>query len=446
MTNDLTYELDLDLDIETLQDYSGNSRISTNSGSTLSVNKDNILNQSRDFVSASNQYISMYDLDTSGDYTIAFWFNADTLAGNPLIVSKDSGTHPTRDLYIQLVSTGRIQAACFDTSSGSHLAQSDIGLFNVGEWHHVVFVRDATNNRNDIYLDGHSVANNTDTYTHRDSSTVIGVGGRFQNNDLYYDGKIGQYFKTWTEALSATQAYQLYLETAHNYQGLFDSLLGGWDSRKDFKDFSGNGNDGTILSPSLTNDKFGVDNSAYDYNDTSGDYISLGNISPTGTDFTFLIMTNFDTITNNTSTLVVSKDNGSTRDFYIGVLDNGTVRFRVNDKSPNLADSATGLVAPGNWHVIMCTCDDSNLDVYLDGLNIKNVSSTGSISWTNQDLEIGRFGNGGNLFDGKSSVSLYWDRKLSADEAKQISDLLHKGYIYPYPQERLGGISQWVVY
>ena len=54
-----------------------------------------------------------------------------------------------------------------------------------------------------------------------------------------------------------------------------NGLVGWWGFNGNANDESGNGNNGTVNGPTLTNDRFGNPNSAYDFDGSTGNHIEI---------------------------------------------------------------------------------------------------------------------------------------------------------------------------
>jgi len=70
--------------------------------------------------------------------------------------------------------------------------------------------------------------------------------------------------KIYNRALSATEVQELYSGIENDYTALFDDSVAYYDFHNDTKDLI-NGNDGTVTGATLTTNRFGMTNTAYDF-------------------------------------------------------------------------------------------------------------------------------------------------------------------------------------
>jgi hypothetical protein len=89
------------------------------------------------------------------------------------------------DQYGLYTSGGTIRG--FARIGGSFTALSSVGTFNDGNWHHVMYVKNATNML--LYIDGSLNASNTSGGINTSSTLDQRIGSRYTNAN-YYDGNI----------------------------------------------------------------------------------------------------------------------------------------------------------------------------------------------------------------------------------------------------------------
>ncbi len=215
-----------------------------------------------------------------------------------------------------------------------------------------------------------------------------------------------------------------------------NGLVGWWPFSGNANDLSGNGNNGTLNGPTLTTDRLGLNNSAYNF-DGLNDWIEVQN----AIDFNFTISQNYCL---SFWSLVNSNDivNGDA----ISKWDNGFGQypFKVqfsslsNGASINLARYGGGL--PQDQTTIQYITDTINSNVfnhvvinfnqvtgisyYLNGVfqGNSNVNSISSIS-NNFPLYFGRRGGASNrFFKGKIDDIGIWNRVLTQQEITNLYD------------------------
>ena len=117
-----------------------------------------------------------------------------------------------------------------------------------------------------------------------------------------------------------------------------NGLVGWWPFNGNANDISGNGNNGTVYGATLTNDRNGNLNSAYDL-DGSNDYIQIPTSNFTNdSGFTFSIWLNANSLANNEDYLFQIGTDPGTRYFGFRLQGNGNgfssrlaVEFRANN-------------------------------------------------------------------------------------------------------------------
>lgn len=454
MVKDLTEGLVLDLDMETLQDYSGNSNDGTNNGTTLTVDKDNRLNQARN-CSGTSQYITVADSSSldlgTGDFTAAIWVkpsvNNTTL--RPFGKDSNSGAGSYTGWFIQRSNTNKVLVATrnYDGASGPQNYLTGTVDVNIASgWTRILFTR--INNVLYLYINGKPDGSLSEaSATNLDNTSTLKVGAMDDvpttsewNGDLFKP-------QVWNRGFTAEEAWIDYIETAHNYIGLFDDLSLGMDMKGDVKDFSGNGNDGTASNVTPTTDNNGLPNSAYIFNGTTS-YIST-TYSPTVTDFTVGVLVKPKDFTpasrNNIMNSWVTGTSSIWADLeifsgqFVFTVDAGGAGFK------QAVSSTTGYTDDSDYVTIIGVRDTSNtlIRLYIDGVQTDSVSIagyTGSLNFTGNVV----FGQRSDLtnwepYDGDMLYSFFEERAMNAGEIKALNDMLKKGKLYPYPQHRIGG-------
>ena len=158
--------------------------------------------------SGSNAFVSVPDdpsLDISGDFSVAFWYNATSAAGgNRNIIEQYSLGD---GFFIYATSGGNLQFLV-DGASGIVNNQFAGGFISDGNWHHVV----ATRSGNDfqMYVDGVANTASTSAIGTVTSTQPLLIGGTSSSD---YEGKLDE-VRVYTRALSGSDVSELY-----NYSG-----------------------------------------------------------------------------------------------------------------------------------------------------------------------------------------------------------------------------------
>jgi hypothetical protein len=204
-------------------------------------------------------------------------------------------------------------------------------------------------------------------------------------------------------------------------------------------DESGNSNNGTVSGATLTQDRFGNPNSAYNFDGVSN-YIAVPD-SPT------LDITGPITIaawikpTVASGNYVVTKGDPTVGGFVYDLdIYPGSVRslfhYQGGGSATRGATGATSIVS-GVWQHVAVTWDGATVTVYYDGqpdgTGPFNINTDGPIRTSNMDLEIGRYFYGGQLcFAGAIDEVYIYNRALSASEIQALYSL-GTGLVAYYP-------------
>jgi len=188
-------------------------------------------------------------------------------------------------------------------------------------------------------------------------------------------------------------------------------------------DSSGNGNNGINYGATLTTDRFGHANSAYDFNGSS--YIATASITnaPLGhspRSFSLWFRSN-----------VISSPNN--RDIFgwgsaPGGINGERFWFTLNYGLPYFCGQGTydfygtGFIGDGNWHNVVITYDSVNVNMYIDG--VFNTTNPRSLNTVNSQIIFGQspmgFGSGTTYLDGDLDDVGIWNRALSSCEISQL--------------------------
>ena len=117
---------------------------------------------------------------------------------------------------------------------------------------------------------------------------------------------------------------------------------------------------------------------------------------------------------------IISKGNSTTNDDYaLRISDKNGVSCRIrNAGGVTVTLDSGGKLTLGKWHHVGCTYDGSRIRVYLNGKEVGNVSQTGLIGTSGQDLFLGSHGATptGRRLEGLLDEVNIWSRVLSEDD------------------------------
>lgn len=325
---------------------------------------------------------------------------------------------------------------------------------NYENWNHLVIV--ANHERYKIYLNGElqlekehisdfSILDNLDIY--------IGIYGSVEGEDpMWYpfNGYLDD-VAIWKKALTEEEIKDLYMgNICYEYQIVKElptytptnNLIAWYPFNGNANDESGNNLHGTVEGAALTTDRFGNENSAYEFNGTSS-YIWVADTSLLDftQSFTFSSWFIADSIydTPGEVRMILSKHRaGIDTDGYVyglwGNSDNadeswGILNFSASPyyTSETYPKDETGFVYVGRWYnyVITFSKESNSLKYYLDGILVDSLSIDFEVVSNSQNLIIGAqhimSGDGyKSYFNGKLDDIGIWDRALSEQEIKGL--------------------------
>ncbi|MBF0378665.1 MAG: LamG domain-containing protein [Desulfamplus sp.] len=208
---------------------------------------------------------------------------------------------------------------------------------------------------------------------------------------------------------------------------LNDGLVGYYTFNGNANDKSGNQNHGSVNGPTLTSDRFGNSNGAYNIVDTQ--YISLNNnIMNNLGDFTIICWIKFGVMNSDINNILgianSSEDNEfnlaynkNSNDFIIDLKGSAYINFNGNI---DLSDS--------KWHFIVFIRDDTKGVLYVDNSKIATISISnqtiisdinGVVIGQDQDCLGGCFDKSQNL-NGDIDDLLIYNRAISESEVQQL--------------------------
>ncbi len=191
-----------------------------------------------------------------------------------------------------------------------------------------------------------------------------------------------------------------------------NGLVGYWPFNGNANDESGNGNNGSVVGATLTNDRLGNPNSAYNFN---FNYIECGYASS-------LILPSALTIgawvkpSNSTQIGIIAQKtyslicyNGS----WLGDCWGGVSPMNVSSVSSVVTDK---------WVFIVYTYSGTNMSIYIDGQLNNTKAATGNISTQNNyPLRIGANSWGpGQYFRGAIDEVFIYNRALTSEEVQAV--------------------------
>jgi hypothetical protein len=207
-----------------------------------------------------------------------------------------------------------------------------------------------------------------------------------------------------------------------------NGLIGWWPFNSNANDESGNGNNGTVNGATLTLDRFGNSNKAYDF-DGIDDWIQVQNDTTLNFSGDISISSWLNADSYDLVSMIVSKHsplcNNNLGTFVYGIWDDGGVgNFKTNFSASPIFTAGSypnnnASVSVNNWYNFITTYSD-NLQIlkyYLNGTLVDSINIDFNITTNPFDLYIGKQDCSNTWhFDGTLDDIGIWNRALTQQE------------------------------
>ena len=284
-------------------------------------------------------------------------------------------------------------------------AYSDVG------WHHWACTFDSSTNTRSIYRDGVQVAqlaSGNATNTAGGSNFLIGrFGVTGAPTPFQFDGQVDE-FRIWNSAITPAQIQA-------NMSNRLPSGTAGMTAYYRFdegsgttvSDFSGNGNTGTIVTPS----GFGFSPVGFVTNGTG--YVDAGNGINLDSPQSFSIECRARHIGNGSQQLIAGMGQvGNEQGLQVGFR--GSDNFFFGFWGDDLDTAAQ--YPDANWHQWACTYDNpsNTRTIYLDGVQVAQDNPAGGFTGSSLgNFNIGQFSNGLYPFTGDIDEFRIWNSAIT---------------------------------
>ncbi|MDN5203126.1 Ig-like domain-containing protein [Fulvivirgaceae bacterium BMA10] len=137
---------------------------------------------------------SSWNWSSDDSFTIEFWLNTtSSTSGNRVIVGRDDSSTDLH-YWVGLDDSGVARFVLRDRSgAGTSIGTGFGSALNDGSWHHVVAIRDDSDNTNKLYVDGTLVDQATVDYTSGfDSSVDLNIGWLNLSSGFHYEGTLDE--------------------------------------------------------------------------------------------------------------------------------------------------------------------------------------------------------------------------------------------------------------
>ena len=215
---------------------------------------------------------------------------------------------------------------------------------------------------------------------------------------------------------------------------LQNGLVGYWPFCGNANDDSGNGNNGTVNGATLTTDRFGNNNSAYNFDGNNNHILVSDNSTLSGfSDITISLWVNisqFPSASDPFSGLVTkwygSGNCGAMTDNYACYLRTnnqfvaGTNQYR---NYPNMLQSPSNLSTSNWYHLVIVHNSTTGGSIYINGSLVSTYNTSGALCSSTNPLYFGcdnGLGAINRFFNGKLDDIGIWNRGLTPTEVTQL--------------------------
>ncbi len=198
-----------------------------------------------------------------------------------------------------------------------------------------------------------------------------------------------------------------------------NGLVGWWPFNGNANDESGNGNNGTITGATLTTDRFGVMNNAYNFDHISN-YIDVGNPSSLDnnpnsyTQAGWVYLVDYD----NAYVFMSKRHDNTGNDWGTPVTTvNGTFIFFADDAFYQQAPLAeTNQLSVGQWHHLAFVKNQNTYSIYVNGVLDGSMTDNHIMGGSSNNLIFGAQLEWPEFFKGKLDDIGVWNRALDQTE------------------------------
>jgi gliding motility-associated-like protein len=444
-------------------DESGNGNNGTVNGATLTTDRFGVANKAYSF-NGVNNYINAGSNISFSNFTITTWvyMNANPTGLNAL-VSKISTNFQNFELAIN---PGINNPSLSWGNGSSWFGLNSSQTLPVAQWHHIVATYNSSNIMT-LYFDGNVLLTSTATSYSNVSGFETFFGARpntqgISSTTFFHNGKLDD-IGIWNRSLTHQEITNLFTSSippvtcnittsdstlclgesttltstapsssnasfctsASLPSNLQTGLVGYWPFCGNASDASGNGNHGNVNGASLTSDRFGNANCAYNF--TQGTWFEKSlDMNPA---FTVSLWANFQNFQNSYQCLFQHKNicaGGGGHN--LGTQNTGLRYFShicgacCQGVYPNHLNISS--LSANNWgHYVVTSDGISTIRVYLNNVQIDSIiGSAATLDFGNVPFLLAKWLDGSDLYF--SNIKLddvaYWHRTLSPSEIQQL--------------------------
>jgi hypothetical protein len=412
-------------------DQSGNSNNGTVNGATLTADRFGNANSAYNF-DGNDDFINGQfgvPLTTNGNgISLSCWlYLSENVTSIPQINLNNSVTSSGYGLWSNLSASNLlvISGLCgnaFDTPTMQMNANTELSL---NSWNFVNMTCDLSSNFSKLYINGSLISQSNSPLIQ--ASLTQFAFGKWLGNNVYLNGSLDD-IGIWNRALSQQEITNMYngvnySDTCNAVSGsLVNGLVAYYPFCGNANDQSGNGLNGIVNGATLTTDRFGNSNSAYNF-DGVNDFIQAPSIN--FSNHTISCWVNLETYSTNSSGnlsgIISSLMGPPYSGLELRIDGNGFTTYLLGGNSMWYHNTIPNSFPLNEWINLTVSWDGSITKIYKNGILIQTLNVP---FFTNNNFPIligtrGDYSNGG-WFDGKIDDIGVWNRSLTQQEITQL--------------------------
>ncbi|MFI5222393.1 MAG: LamG domain-containing protein, partial [Bacteroidia bacterium] len=422
------------------------------SGVTSTTNRFGLSNNALHFDGTANAYINIpastsLNTNTMNNVCVSAWFRitSGTTVNNQRSIIQFQDASNINYIVDYNATTAKLEYYNWNgPSSVANINFVTSNTLNTGIWYHLVLRIDSANNTQ-LYVNNVLWGSSTTTVL-KPTNPIFSIGRHpIVTNTWNFYGDMDE-IRVYSRYVSNTEIGQLY------YQSIYPGLVAYYPFDGNANDSSGFGNNGTVASgTTLTTDRFGQSNKAYNFNGTSNAYISLPQVTQTNSG----IMNNelfacwirpTGTVSGVQARRVLNAAASSGTGYEI-IFDYSANKVQVlNWNGPAsttnfLLISKTTLTS-GNWYHLAVRMDSANnTNLFINGI-LDTFTITAVLKPLNTTISIGNNPANGWNFQGDIDDFRVYNRYVSNTEiAQQYSSFTN--IYYSKSSGSLDSLSTW---
>lgn len=399
------------------------------SGASLANDRNSTANSAYSF-DGTNDKITLSGAGlNNANYTYTAWVyvNANPTNGNGMAILSIGNAGGDQTIFLGNNYGGTITGftgLSYQTTAPVTVASSTTGsLPSVGTWYHLAFTRDNSNVT--LYVNGAQVDQDATSANALYNGTVNAKIGTRSTDIQWFNGRVDD-VRIYDRALSDCEVLATYNATAGSATNP-NGLIGSYYFNNNAADLSGFGNHGTVNGAAATTSRFSAANTAYDFDGTD-DNITIGATGLDNSQYSYSAWVYIDALPANSNAFAVVSVGASGGDQAIMVANNynGHTGFMGSSYyslgvGPDAVET-NSLPSTATWYHLVLTRDNSNLTLYVDGVQADQQAVSSNPPFYNTPLaaRIGTRPNDIQWFNGRIDDVRIYNRAVSACEVEKL--------------------------